>query len=220
MSLILEALKKLEREQARAAAPIITAGEAPWRDGRRAVPVWLLAIGALALVALGGLGTTFLTSRNSVPPARQAAAPPPAAAQPPVVAAPVVAPAEPPPVAPSTFRTAAPAAANVPESPREVQPRSAAPAVRPEPLPQRTAEAAAPADSGSGAANEPRASGPGSMKGEPHLQAISSRDGKPIALIDDRIFFEGDEIGDVKVLRIGTGEVEIEWRKQRHTLRF
>ena len=52
------------------------------------------------------------------------------------------------------------------------------------------------------------------------LNAISQRDGRPVALINDRLVFEGDAFEGVKVLRIGEAEVEIEIRGQRRVLRF
>jgi hypothetical protein len=55
---------------------------------------------------------------------------------------------------------------------------------------------------------------------ELHLTAISRRDGRPVALINDRLVFEGDGFDDVKVLRIGETEVEVEVRGQKRILRF
>jgi len=52
------------------------------------------------------------------------------------------------------------------------------------------------------------------------LNAISQRDGKPVALINDRLVFEGDGFDGVKVLRIGEAEVEVEVRGRRQVLRF
>jgi hypothetical protein len=55
---------------------------------------------------------------------------------------------------------------------------------------------------------------------ELHLNAISRRDGRPVALINDRLVFEGDGFDGVKVLRIGEAEVEVEVRGRRRVLRF
>jgi hypothetical protein len=52
------------------------------------------------------------------------------------------------------------------------------------------------------------------------LQAISSRDGKPIALVCDRRVREGDAFDGVTIVRIGDAEVEVEWKGQRSILRF
>jgi hypothetical protein len=41
------------------------------------------------------------------------------------------------------------------------------------------------------------------------LQAISERDSKPIAVINDQLVREGDRVGAVRVIRIGTDTVEV-----------
>jgi hypothetical protein len=55
---------------------------------------------------------------------------------------------------------------------------------------------------------------------ELRLNAISERDGRPMALINDRLVFEGDSFDGVKILRIGGAEVEVEVRGRRRVLRF
>jgi hypothetical protein len=68
---------------------------------------------------------------------------------------------------------------------------------------------------------EAPASEPAPAGGEDlRLNAISQRDGRPVALINDRLVFEGDAFEGVKVLRIGEAEVEVEVRGQRRVLRF
>jgi hypothetical protein len=52
------------------------------------------------------------------------------------------------------------------------------------------------------------------------LNAISQRDGKPVALINDRLVFEGDSFDGVLVLHIGETEVEVEVRGRKRVLRF
>ena len=52
------------------------------------------------------------------------------------------------------------------------------------------------------------------------LQAISQRDGRPIAVLNSRVVHEGDHFEGVTILRIGVDEVEIEVRGRRRTLRF
>jgi hypothetical protein len=52
------------------------------------------------------------------------------------------------------------------------------------------------------------------------LNAISQRDGRPLALINDHLVFEGDSFDGVKILRIGETEVEVEVRGKRRVLRF
>jgi hypothetical protein len=52
------------------------------------------------------------------------------------------------------------------------------------------------------------------------LSAISEKDGRPVALINDHLVFEGDSVDGVKILRIGEAEVEVEVRGRRRVLRF
>jgi hypothetical protein len=52
------------------------------------------------------------------------------------------------------------------------------------------------------------------------LQAISERDGKPIALVNDHLMREGDEFEGVRVLSIRGTEVEVEVQGRRTVLRF
>ena len=52
------------------------------------------------------------------------------------------------------------------------------------------------------------------------LQAISERDGKPIAVLNSRVVHEGDHFDGVTVVRIGADEVEIEEQGHRRVLRF
>jgi hypothetical protein len=71
---------------------------------------------------------------------------------------------------------------------------------------------------GPGEAAAARRSPPG--QDELRLTAISQRDGRPVALINDRLLFEGDGFDGVKVLRIGETEVEVEVRGVKRVLRF
>jgi hypothetical protein len=52
------------------------------------------------------------------------------------------------------------------------------------------------------------------------LTAISSRDGHPIALLNDRLVREGDRFDEVTILRINETSVEIEVRGKRQTVGF
>ena len=54
----------------------------------------------------------------------------------------------------------------------------------------------------------------------PALQAISRRDGRPVAIIDGRLVHEGDQYDDIVILRIGEDEVELELDGRRQVLRF
>jgi hypothetical protein len=52
------------------------------------------------------------------------------------------------------------------------------------------------------------------------LQAISQRDGQPVALLSDRLVREGDSFDGIRVLRIGDEEVEVEVDGERRVIRF
>jgi hypothetical protein len=52
------------------------------------------------------------------------------------------------------------------------------------------------------------------------LTAISTRDGEPIALLNDRLVREGDSFDGVRVIRIGAADVEIEVDGERRTIGF
>ncbi len=53
------------------------------------------------------------------------------------------------------------------------------------------------------------------------LQAISERDSRPIAIINDQLVREGDKVGPARVLRIGPDSVEVLLENGRHdTVRF
>jgi hypothetical protein len=52
------------------------------------------------------------------------------------------------------------------------------------------------------------------------LQAISERNGQPIAIINDHLVRVGDEVDGMRVLEIRGAEVDIEVRGRRSTLRF
>jgi len=189
VSLILDALKKLERDKGAREPNVLVVGSVPW--GTRARSRLPLAAAAIAAV-LVALVAFALWPRNRTPrPAT--AAPSPGTSSPAPAAA-----AGRPAVAPHT--TAAPGGApfTAPEPRRPSLPsaRSDTPSARP-------AEAT---------------ETPGTE--ELRLNAISRRDGRPVALINDRLLFEGDGFDGVKVLRIGETEVEVEVRGVKRVLRF
>jgi hypothetical protein len=169
MSLILEALKKLERDKQAPDRGFVVMAPVTWPA---AVTPRSVMVGApLLLVTIAaGVGAYLALARA---PERLPVVP---------VAMPVVA-AQP--------AVADPRPAAVPFAPP--RPR---PAARP---------AAAPAP----AADEPL-----------ELQAISERDGKPVAVLSGRVVGEGDSFDQVRVLRIGPSEVEVEVRGQRRLLKF
>jgi len=166
VSLVLEALKKLDREKGRDERGFVVMAAAPWpsRAARR-WPAWA----ALGVATAGAIVAVLALRTSSAPPAAPVA---------PVIAA------TPPPAA-SVATTAAP---------RSTPPRAAAKrAAEPTPIP---------ADPG------------------PRLQAISERDGQPIAMINDHLVRVGDELEGMRVLAIRVDEVDIEVRGRRTTLRF
>lgn len=186
MSLILEALRKLEKEKATADRGFVVLGAASWPApvARR----WpLVAIGAAVLLAAGTVW--WMTQRGP----RDA----------PAVTA--VAERQPPP-APATL-AAVPATTTL--APAPTVPFVAPPAVAaPHPRPITPSEAAPPAPAA--AAAERRV----------QLQAITARDGRPIALVNDRLMGEGEEFEGIRIVAIRADEVEVEVDGRRRVLKF
>jgi hypothetical protein len=197
MSLILDALKKLERDRTEAAPSVVVVGAVPWEGVRRRSPLWLVTA-VLVLAAAAGATLWLLRPRTAapvvMPPAAATPAPAPSAAAtaPP---SPTLAAAAPP------VAAARPAGADTPPAPR--------PLVVPGPAqPARAAAATPKARPAPAAASGLR------------LVAISERDGRPVAMINDHLLFEGDSFDGVRVVRIGAADVEIEVRGERRVLRF
>jgi hypothetical protein len=192
VSLILDALKKLEREKDAREPGVLVVGSVPWgarARSRAPLATALTALGVVALVAFA------LWPRSR--PVPKAASPSPRAAS-----------------------TAVPAAGPAPATPAPpAVPAAASPSVAPPPDPRRLslplAAEEAPAPSSAAPAGE-RTPGADDLQ----LNAISQRDGRPIALINDHLVFEGDSFDGVRILRIGETEVEVEVRGKRRVLRF
>jgi hypothetical protein len=187
VSLVLEALKKLDREKGRDERGFVVMAAAPWptRAARR-WPAWA----ALGVATAGALVAVMALRTPATPP------PPPVA--------PAVAAARPEPT---------PAAEVTPPAASVATPASA----RPESLrvaPKRVTEPAPPPAAAPPVVNAPRPE-PG-----PRLQAISERDGQPIAMINDHLVRVGDEVDGMRVLAIRVDEVDVEVRGRRTTLRF
>lgn len=193
MSLILEALKKLDREKEAPDRGFLILAPATWPSrgaGRLPLVMSLLALG----LASGGLvAGLWLAQARSAQRAMMAPATPPAMAP-----AALPGPAGPPRVpalAPGAARSARPPAAepadktDLPESPRTERPPAAA---TPAPPPEARYV----------------------------LQAISQKDGRPVAVLNDRLVREGDSFDGVSILRIGETEVEIEVDGRRQVVRF
>jgi uncharacterized membrane protein len=220
MSFILDALKKLEREKEAHDPGVVMVGPVPWgeRDRGRRGPRLALA-GAVLAITLTGV-FLWLRAEDSPAtaplPAATGAAPPlpaevalPSASEAPDVAAvsgeatALEADATPPPSRRPPWPGAAPLAA-------EEAPVAAAPEA---PDLGEVASAEAPVER-----IEP-ATGSSSVPGF-HLTAISSRDGHPIALLNDRLVREGDRFDGITVIRIDEASVEIEIDGRRRTIGF
>ena len=190
MSLILEALRKREREKQVPERGFLVMAETPWTPGRGR-SVW--AIVSAAAVAFG-LGVAFVSLRQ---PARTSSPVTPPQARPAATAPLAASAAAPITLLPAAARPAVPPVA-LPSPP------SPATAESPTPLPAATLPAATPS--------------PGAIRLV--LQAISERDGQPVALISDHLLREGDTLEGARILHIGETEVELELDGRRLTLRF
>lgn len=192
MSLVLEALKKLDREKGRDERGFVVMAAAPWppRAARR-WPAWA-ALG----VAVAGAIAALLAVRAQRAPAPAMPIPSAAAATAPAVAVP----------APATRIERSSAAEGVagtvpaPRTPAAEAPREIAP-------PAATSGRAVPTVS------------PAPDAGL-RLQAVSERDGQPIAIVNDRLVRVGDEVEGMRVLAIRATEVDVEIKGHRTTLRF
>jgi hypothetical protein len=204
VSFILDALKKLEREKQSGEPGVVVVGHVPWGggDGRRRLAV--VAVAAVLTALLIAVGAWWLL--RSTPPS-----PPSPALATPLTrsgSAPAVAPSIAPSPAPSTTTDvrSPPAASNA----SAIRPGPPLPPGLALPGPTTAASAASPSE-------ETRPAPPAP---ELRLNAISVRDGRPIALINDRLVREGDSFDGVRVLHIGESEVEVEIRGQRRVIRF
>ena len=216
MSLILEALKKLEREKQAGERGLVVLSHLPWvgaQTGRGGLAAGSVAILALILLVLGAVGIWHWrgatptaqaplpgTTSTAVPAGRSA---PPAG--PPTDASALTSGA---PIAPPPARTDTPSAAARPELPATRLPFPVAAAT---PLPDTPVARPEPIDPG-----RPTPATPGEI----HLNAISVRDGHPVAILNDRLVREGDSFDGIHVLRIGEAEVEVEVNGVRRMLKF
>jgi hypothetical protein len=212
VSLVLEALKKLDREKGREERGFVVMAATPWptRAARR-WPLWA----ALAVVVAAG--TWGIVVRKAARPAT-ADAPAPTATPAPAVAAPTASLALGPAVSvPVSVPPAAPAPALRRPAARTTAAAEPSPAAGTDP----EAVPALPAAS-TPAASAPRAAAAAASPAPPALvlQAISQRDGKPIAIVNDHLVREGDEVDGIRVLAIRADEVDVEFQGRRTTLRF
>jgi len=190
MSLILEALRKLERDKPAPDRGVVVMTAAGLARDQRAPSswAWLLA-GVVAGLALAATAAVWLRPGAPPRPAPEAAAPVASAL----------------PTQETVTGTRAPQATLAPRRPPVPARASAAPA----PPPPAAAPGAAPE------ADAPRAIRPALV-----LQAITVQEGRPVALINDRVLRVGDEVEGVRIVRIGEDEVEVEANGVRTLLRF
>jgi hypothetical protein len=194
VSLIFEALKKLERERDTTERGFQVIAQTPWPARSRAARLALLSIVAGALAGAGAWGAwTWLSSRRGEPVPAPAAST--AAAQP----------------------TARPLAPPIWESPA---PGPSAPPAR---AAGATAAGATSAGATSAATPQPPpASAPPAspVAAELRLEAISAQDGEPVAVINGQLVRKGDSVEGALVLSIGTDSVELEIEGRRRVLTF
>jgi hypothetical protein len=220
VSLILEALKKLERDKETPDRGFLVMAQMPWVGEGRGRK-WLLAAGAvvvlLAAVLAGRwlgsspvppaeLGPAALAARAGTPAASLPPGPPPSLVRQatPELPPPAAAQAGPAPVLPRYLPP--PQRPAFPVSPRAERPRAAGPA------PAAAAPPALAPDASAAAAP----SGAGALR----LEAVSEQDGVAVAVVSGQLVREGDRIGEATVVRIGVQEVEIEVGGHRSLLRF
>jgi hypothetical protein len=204
VSLILEALKKLEREKQTPDRGFLVMAQVPWAgEGRRGRALLVLGL----LVATGAAGAFFLWRHG---PGTKATAPAEAVAPPPTAPAPAL-PAS---VAPPPRLSTGPGP-SIALPPRFVPP----PSRTGSPAPPRAA-AATPAAAPAAAPGQTAAPPALAPSNELRLEAVSEQEGVAVAVINGQLVREGDHIGNAVVLRIGVQEVEVEVDGRRTVLRF
>lgn len=218
MSLILEALKKLDREKQAPDRGLLVVGPVAWpsaRDGRPGVGT--VAAIVLVLSGIGAAAWLFGGRPSSVVPREMA---PRDVTRREAAAVPALPPAGGPTAASKAVR--GPGLQDVAASQRGAV---AARAPLAEPVPEAGNEATTPRVA---AVKEPEPAPPaGARIKEPklaagvfQLQAISAQDGHAVAILNDRLVREGDSFDGVKVIRIGADEVEVEVAGRRRVVKF
>ena len=216
MSFILDALKKLEREKQTREPDVVMVGPVPWggADRNRARRALVVSVVALAMIA-GGTVWWLASGSGSSPAPASGTAGGGAASAPPR----------------SSPGTASRAAAETQEPSPTITPSAPAPRRLDLPVAETMAsgvqeltdpEGSSRATTGTPviAEDESTAVSTEHQETEFHLSAISKRDGEPIALLNDRLVREGDAFDGVRILRIGTTEIEIEVDGERRTIGF
>jgi hypothetical protein len=212
VSLILEALKKLEREKQSPDRGFLVLGPGAWSQapgGRRRMTLAL--VGAVLLGAVAGSAFWRLREPATPRPTASVASPEVAGALPAPAASLV------PPALPSAFPLLP--AAMPPTLPPVAAPSGAPPDDRVVVPESPTAEVGA-AREPPGQPAEPAATPMPATEPRFRLEAISRRDGRLLAVLSGRLVYEGDSFEDVHVLRIGEAEVELEINGRRVVIGF
>jgi hypothetical protein len=193
VSLILDALRTLERARDPREPGVLVVGSVPWGEGRRSRrPLAIASLGLVAFV-LAGWWWWRPTPRPAPAPSSTPAA-----------------------AFPSPADTGGPAALPAAQEQRAPTPSASVPPARRLAVPTLDEADRPPArDEAAPAAAQPRPA-----RNDLQLNAITRRDGRPVALINDRLVFEGDSFDGVRIVRIGEDEVEIEVHGHRRLLRF
>lgn len=235
MSLILEALRKLDREKQTPERGLVVTGATAWAraEPRRGARLALIALIGAAL----GTGAYLWRGRGTSAPApapggatavSPSATPPGAAAVAPDAEEwQLTAPAEHAGAADRAARgpaTPAPGAAATPrpgDAARGAHLLGVAVAEAPgdDPAPSVPAGAADATLSEPGRARRDGLAQP-APPDEVILQAVTERDGLPIAIVNGRLVREGDSFDGIRILRILPSEVEIEIKGERRTVTF
>jgi hypothetical protein len=193
VSLILEALRKLERDKDAPERGFVVMTHVPWAQGGRGRSR-LVGIAVLALaVAAGALAMALWRGASGKPAGPDAKS------------------ASPSPLPPSGAITSGPA------SPR---PAFEAKALAIETLGRVVATApVSPSPTSATSSAAPTPPQPPATS-DLRLHAISRQDNQPVAVLNDRLVREGDAFDGIRVIRIGETEVEVEVRGQRRILTF
>jgi hypothetical protein len=210
VSLILDALRKLERDRTARDRGFLVIAQPSWSStvGRRWMPPAALLAGAA--LAGGSVSAALLWPRRraAAPPVSTLAAPS-AAPRAGTVAGGVPLPSAP----PSSLRSL-----SVPPQERVSFPNIAPPAP---PSGGPASEPAVRAAEAPTLAAEPSASRlSAGAEGALQLQAVSEQEGHPVAIVSGQLVRVGDRIGSATVVRIGPLEVELETAGQRRVLKF
>ena len=200
MSLILDALKKLEREKNAREPGVLVVGSVPWGERRRSR---LPARFRRGRPRRARVRRVVVVASDAAPDRRRPSTRRARARGPCAHAVPG-----------GGGRPDGSAAAGDAPAPSSAAPRTSGPPAAPcRPSTSRPGPPAPAAGAATPAAARPA---PDDLR----LNAIRRRDGRPVALINDRLVFEGDSFDGVSVLRIGEAEVEVEVPGQRRALRF